>query len=862
MSDTQTLFEQLKKILETLSNPEQLNNHPWTESLVVQDMLLQDPTLENKKPGEQLVLSLGTLFKQMQPATPPTRGKRLDTRWGRFGLLAANYFAPFLHGQRSPNSMRDAWRRIDQAILLFVFEKSPDMLSPDEIEPYQLIGDDIDFAANSTISDWHRSGLQEFAEFFENREKHLSTKFGKPSPLLEPEKAEHFNARVTRHPGKKNLNKRFMRWTMLLPALLLAAALIFLSVKARKILNLVQTVKTDITSLQGLNLNSFEPDELNQIGPLLENTRNDLDNLKTEVSPWLWLSSNSGWIPVYGGDLEAAEDLLDMADSALESAEISYQSVFPIWQAIYQTEEDIKATELTGMFLESQPALIEAQAALEKAMLAREQIHMDQLSPKTRLLITKFDPYTTLLNESLSLSRSIPGLLGGTNDGPKTYLILIQNEDELRPTGGFITAVGKVVVANGQIINWEVSDAYEVDSIGEFYPPSPWQMNHYMNIQTMVFRDSNWFPDYPRAVRWAEYLYAYRYAHSVDGVIAIDQHVLVSILSVTGPVYVSEIGQTVTAENIRETMRSQKIPPPEEERDPDWHRKQFMNPTAKAIINRLLSGKDLSWEQVIKTMFTEMNQRHILVQLDDPELSEVLADRGWDGAIRYKGGDFLLTIDTNIGYNKTNAVINSWLDYDVDLTNLSAPHSILSIFHKNNASGQDDDRCFQMNFDQGVESDDVERWYAINRCYYNYLRVYVPEGAILTGSSPHAVIREDMIMLLENVPARVDQLNESIDQIQSFGTLLMVRKGETLQTGFEFDLPENIIQPGTGREKIYILTIQKQAGVVSMPVTLRVHLPNNAEIVSTAPQALIESTNLLFELELREDIEVEIVFRP
>ena len=50
------------------------------------------PELLDKSPGQRLVYAISRLFIQMMPATPPRRGKRLDTRWGEFGMLAAEYF--------------------------------------------------------------------------------------------------------------------------------------------------------------------------------------------------------------------------------------------------------------------------------------------------------------------------------------------------------------------------------------------------------------------------------------------------------------------------------------------------------------------------------------------------------------------------------------------------------------------------------------------------------------------------------------------------------------------------------------------------------------------------------------------------
>jgi len=418
-----------------------------------------------------------------------------------------------------------------------------------------------------------------------------------------------------------------------------------------------------------------------------------------------------------------------------------------------------------------------------------------------------------------------------------------------------------VVIRNGELVSLDIQDSYDVDvnAEEELYPAAPWQLDYFMNLPVMTFRDSNWFTDFPTTVTWAEYLYAKKYAHSVDGVIAIDQHVLAQLLDVTGSIFIPEIGQSISSENLLDVMRAQKEPPSAEERDPEWHRKRFMQPIPSAILEKLLDGDKIPWEALLKSMLSELDQHHILVQLDNPTLSELLLSRSWDGAVRNDGGDFLMVVDTNVGYNKTSAVVSSSLIYDVDLTDLSSPTGNLAVIHKNEAQGEngEDGKCDQRLVDPAIP------WYAINRCYYNYLRVYVPAETVLTGATPHAVTRDEMIMLYDDVPARVDFLNEEIDKVQAYGTLLVVPMGETLQTSFQFSLPADIIQKGDrSNEQVYQLTIQKQPGIESVPVTLRIHLPKGAEIISSSKEGVFDANNLLFELELREDIDLEIVFKP
>ena len=98
----------------------------------------------------------------------------------------------------------------------------------------------------------------------------------------------------------------------------------------------------------------------------------------------------------------------------------------------------------------------------------------------------------------------------------------MQNEDELRATGGFLTEVGTVVVKDGEIVSYTFENSYDLDDLSKPYPPAPWQLERYMDAQMLLLRDSNWSPDFPSSAATAEYLYAYKSFHTSDGIIAID----------------------------------------------------------------------------------------------------------------------------------------------------------------------------------------------------------------------------------------------------------------------------------------------------------------------------------------------------
>jgi hypothetical protein len=105
----------------------------------------------------------------------------------------------------------------------------------------------------------------------------------------------------------------------------------------------------------------------------------------------------------------------------------------------------------------------------------------------------------------------------------------------------------------------------------------------------------------------------------------------------------------------------------------------------------------------------------------------------------------------------------------------------------------------------------------------------------------------------------VDVLDEEIDGLQSFGTLMVVPGGESLVTNLFFRLPSHIIGVD-GRAATYHLKAKKQPGTLAVPLTIRIHLPNGVTLKSAYPEGVIEKNHLLLETDLRTDLDVEVSF--
>ena len=526
-----TSIELLKPILANLREPEQLNDHPWSNS--------------KNGSGEGLVEMTMAAFRRMTPAGPPRDGKRLDTRWGAFGILAAQYFAPLALGEPFPSSLREAWNGLDRAILYFVYGRL-DGLSEDEIAKYRFAGNEIEPAPNSTLSDWHRKGLEQLADLAELEQKRLKEK---PKPA--------------------SLWPKILRRTSLTLSLLLLMLGAFLGWKGWTLVQRAQGIGQKIEAMEPYLDPRPKLDQIPEIAEKIHGLRVEIDTLQAEAEPYLWMGPYLAWAPKYGGTISQADELIALAQNLASAADDGLTAISPTIETTLKNNQPLEAMDLVLQLQAASPQLLKAQVALARAQETRAEIEVDSLLPKIRdAIVNRLDPLfasiagTFPMDDALTMVRIAPILLGGGKTGPQTYLILMQNEDELRPTGGFLTAVGTAVVKDGKLLSIEIASSDLVDDFSKPYPIPPWQFEKFMNIELLLFRDSNWFTDFPTTVEWAEYFYSYSRAVSADGVIALDMHVIERMLETLGPVRVTSVSFPITSDNVQEYLRSAEESPP------------------------------------------------------------------------------------------------------------------------------------------------------------------------------------------------------------------------------------------------------------------------------------------------------------
>ena len=89
----------------------------------------------------------------------------------------------------------------------------------------------------------------------------------------------------------------------------------------------------------------------------------------------------------------------------------------------------------------------------------------------------------------------------------RRYLVLLQNNMELRPTGGFLGQYAVMKLKNGEVTSLFVEDANLLDQRIQADVNAPYPFKKMMSIKRWKFRDSNFFPDFPASVDKIKYFY-------------------------------------------------------------------------------------------------------------------------------------------------------------------------------------------------------------------------------------------------------------------------------------------------------------------------------------------------------------------
>ena len=565
--------------------------------------------------------------------------------------------------------------------------------------------------------------------------------------------------------------------------------------------------------------------QADKILSLAEEAAGDVDSIYYQLSPLFPLFNSFQSLPVVGPYLGQIEPLMSFADGLTQAGKELATGLEPVLEGPPAERTALSLPERVSQAVQSgQAHFVIAAQDIDQASQVRSRIRPELMPASVRTVFLKLDGKFNLLEAGVQILQAAPKLLG--NDQAQSYLVLAQNRDELRGTGGFISGIGLLTLEDGRILKFNLGDSYLVDDFTKSYPPPPEPLKRFMLADYWVTRDANWSPDFPSAAQQAQTLYSLSTGVQTQGVIAFNQLAVKRMLEVIGPVDVAGTDKPVTEENVEEYMRQAWAPAPDEGLNEEWwlHRKDFMQQLGSAVLDHAM--KSDNQEQLLnlaKTMVELLDQGQIIIYFNDPTAQAALEESGWNGAVRPGNSDYLYLVDSNVGFNKVDTVITRSVTYQVDLSNLNQPTGKVTLAYQHKGSG--DILCKQeISYGSGTYQDMQQR------CYLDFWRVYVPGGSELNASTTQPVPAEQ---LLNGVgwSGQVETLaGEAGTQV--WAGLMMLPLAQTSQISISFNLPSSIIHTVDANLQEYSLRVQVQPGLEGLPFQLEITLPKNANLVN------------------------------
>ncbi len=449
----------------------------------------------------------------------------------------------------------------------------------------------------------------------------------------------------------------------------------------------------------------------------------------------------------------------------------------------------------------------------------------------------KIDLLSQGLVQFIDLMQDLKEFLGMSQD--KRYLLVFQNNAEMRASGGFIGSFAVIDFRNGQIKNLEVpgGGSYDTEAglLEKIIAPEPlWLVNPLWH-----FWDANWWPDWPTTAKKLAWFYEKSDGSTVDGVISLTPTVIENLLSVIGPVDMTKDYGVIIDENnfwqITQTLAEQK--PPETTKP-----KKIIGDLAVKIIEQLptsLSKENLI--KLIKIVEENLKQKQILFYFTNADLQDKITQFDWSGIIKPTSGDYFSVVNTNIAGGKSDKKIIQAIEHQAEIMADGSIIDTLTIKRTHTAIKREPF--------SGVRN-------------VNWLRIYVPEGSQLLAAQgfmpvdqiyfekPDASWKNDPDVIAGEGQAKIDQMsgtkiyNELGKTV--FANWSQVDPGQTAQIYVKYKLPfsvNEILSQSQAQIYPYSVLAQKQPG--SSPSQLKLTLKINRidKIIWHYPENLLLNSN-------------------
>ncbi len=206
---------------------------------------------------------------------------------------------------------------------------------------------------------------------------------------------------------------------------------------------------------------------------------------------------------------------------------------------------------------------------------------------------------------------------------PKTYLILLQNNSEIRATGGFLGSFVFLTLNYGRIIKFKVFDIYDPDGQlkklnYQYIPPKPlWPIT-----ATWGARDANWFFDFPTSAKKIIFFLEKSgyFKEPIDGVFAVNTFFFKDLLKILGPIKIEASQKIINADNFLETLEAEV----EIHKRDNPHPKKILGTLALKLYQKFFLIKEKKIASLLKILKKNLISKEIQIYFRAPELQKFI----------------------------------------------------------------------------------------------------------------------------------------------------------------------------------------------------------------------------------------------
>lgn len=476
----------------------------------------------------------------------------------------------------------------------------------------------------------------------------------------------------------------------------------------------------------------------------LKKTRENLVETQNNFKTLL----NYKYVPIVGGYIDDGDHLLKAAFHGLDAADILVASIAPYSDvlglkgqgsfvggtAAQRVETAVKTMgKVTPKIDDIAKNLIEVKKEVDYVNPNDYPVFIfGKLNSQVVQIRKLADDGASFINDARPLIKILPSLLGEPTE--KKYLVIFQNDKELRPTGGFITAYSVFRLEHGVIHVQGSSDIYSLDNTIFGKEKAPRAILEYLpKVPLFNLRDSNLSPDFVESMKTFRELYAKSAGPDVDGIIAVDTNALIGAMNILGDMNVD--GTTFTTktdprcgcpqaiyemEVIADTPRSLDL------RISNLYavnaaRKGIIGDLMYTILQKALSSSPkLYWGPLFQEMINQSSQKHILYYVFDQKAQTGLEALNIAGRIASYDGDYLHINEANFGGAKANMFTSEDITQDYNKESDGSIVKTLTINYKNPYPPSD---C---NLERGN--------LCLNAVLRDWIRIYTPKGSKIKDS--------------------------------------------------------------------------------------------------------------------------------